>query len=260
MRRLRVLRLAAAGYLIAAAPLLHGQADEISTDRPDYTESTDTVGRGMVQLEGGALWTEQGPTHTLTVPDGLLRIGLARRLELRLSSDGFVRESVRGNGTWEHNSGGSDLAIGAKLALLGERRLLPALSVIAALSMPVGSERFSSGGYDPFFKLCWSKSLPKGFDAGGNVVVQLDTAGPGTLVERAVSLSVGHRVFGGLRGFWEVYRTWPGAVIADTGLSKVLGKNVEVDVLVGHTVAARTPGWFAGAGFAIRSPWRALFR
>lgn len=252
----------AAACMIGTAPPLHAQADEISTDRPDYTESTDTVGRGMVQLEGGSLWTWQGPTHTLAVPNALLRMGLARRLELRLSSDGFVRESVRRNGTWERNSGGADLAIGVKLALFGERRLLPALSAIAALSLPVGSERFSSGGYDPFFKLCWSKSLPKAFDAGGNVVAQLDTAGPGMLVKRTVSLSVGHGLFGGLRGFWEVYRISPIAAqtIADTGLSKLLGKNVEVDVSVGHTVAARTPSWFAGAGFAVRSPWRALFR
>jgi hypothetical protein len=248
-RRLRILLLIA-----ATALLLHAQPDEISTDRPDYTESTDTVGRGIGQLEGGLLWTSEAPRHTLTVPNALLRIGIARRLELRLASDGFVRESVLGNGTWERNSGGADLAIGAKLALVGERRLLPALSVIGALSLPVGSPRFSSGGYDPFFKLCWSKSLPKAFDAGGNVVAQLATAGPGTSVEQSVSLSVGHKLPGGLRGFWEVYRISPheAQTIADTGLSRILGKNVEIDVLVGHTLLAQRSSWFAGAGFGIR--------
>jgi hypothetical protein len=122
------------------------------------------------------------------------------------------------------------------------------------LSLPVGSPRFSSGGYDPFFKLCWSKSLPKAFDAGGNVVAQLATAGPGTSVEQSVSLSVGHKLPGGLRGFWEVYRISPheAQTIADTGLSRVLGKNVEIDVLVGHTLLAQRSSWFAGAGFGIR--------
>ena len=248
--------------IAATALLLHAQSDEISTDRPDYTESTDTVGRGIGQFEGGVVWTSQAPRHTLTVPNALLRIGVVRRLELRLASDGFVRESVLGNGTWDRNSGGADLAIGAKLALTGERRLLPALSVIGALSLPVGSERFSSGGYDPFFKLCWSKSLPKAFDAGGNVVVQLATAGPGTSVEHAVSLSVGHKLPGGLRGFWEVYRISPyaGQTIADTGLSKPLGKNFQIDVSVGHTLMAQTSSWFASAGFAIRRPFGSLFR
>ena len=241
--------------LMAAAPvLLHGQAEEISTDRPDYTESTDTVGRGVGQFEGGVVWTSQAPSHTLRVPNGLLRIGLVRRVELRLSSDGFVRESVLGNGTWDRNSGGADLAVGTKVALIDEKRLLPALSVTGALSLPVGSERFSSGGYDPFFKLCWSKSLPKAFDAGGNVVAQLATAGPGTSVEQSVSLSVGHKLPGGLRGFWEVYRISPheAQTIADTGLSKVLGKNFQIDVSVGHTLLAQRSGWFAGAGFGIR--------
>ncbi len=240
--------------MAATALLLHAQTDEISTDRPDYTESTDTVGRGIGQFEGGVEWTSQAPSHTLRVPNALLRIGIAGRVELRLASDGFVRESVLVNGTREPNSGGADLAVGAKVALTGEKRLMPALSVIGALSFPVGSERFSSGGYDPFFKVCWSKSLPKAFDAGGNVVVQMATAGPGTSVEQTVSLSVGHKLFGGVRGFWEVYRMAPheAQTIADTGLSKVLGKNVEIDVSVGHTLLAQRSSWFIGAGFAIR--------
>ena len=35
--------------------VLPGKADlpEMVTDRPDYTESTDVVGKGMVQMENG---------------------------------------------------------------------------------------------------------------------------------------------------------------------------------------------------------------
>jgi hypothetical protein len=184
--------------------------------------------------------------------------------DVRSHPDGSGRATARrasGGFAWQpdRSSGGSDLAIGAKVAIVDERRLRPALAVIGALSVPAGSDRSSSGGYDPFFKLRWGKSLPKRFDAAGNVVVQLDTAGPETFVERAVSLSVEHKVFGGLRRFWEVYRL-SGTGIADTGLSKVLGKNVEVDFAVGHTLAAPASSWFATVGLAVRSPWRALFR
>ena len=250
----------------AACALGRAQPEEISADRPDFTESTDTVGRGTVQFEGGWLWTshslQEGLSETMTVPQGLLRIGLARRAELRLASDGLVRESAYRNGLWEHNLGGADLAIGAKIVLSEEHRFLPALSVIGALSLPVGSDRFSSGGRDPFVKLCWDKALPEGFDAGGNVNVRLYTFGPGTSVEGAVSLSVGHRLWGGLHGFWEVYRISPIAgdeaahAIADTGLSRLLGKNAEIDVAVGHTLNARTPSWFVGVGFAMRRNFR----
>jgi hypothetical protein len=243
---------------------------QISADRPDYTESTDTAGRGIVQLEGGALWSSDSPREgqvdALTVPNALLRIGLVQRVELRVESDGFAWESVRQDGTRQRYAGGSDLAIGAKVAIFGERRLLPAFSFIGALSAPVGSVPFSSGGFDPFLKLCWEKSLPKGFGAGGNVNFRWGTAGPETLVERAISLSVGHELPGGLHAFWEIYRISPGPydntarTIGDTGLSKLLGRNAEVDFAVGHTLAAHTPGWFVTVGFAVRSPLAALAR
>jgi hypothetical protein len=68
---------------------------------------------------------------------------------------------------------------------------------------------------------------------------------------------------GGLRGFWEVYRISPipydeaAHWVADTGISKVLKDRLQVDVMVGHTMLARTPCWVVGTGFSIRVPWSA---
>jgi hypothetical protein len=42
-----------------------------------------------------------------------------------------------------------------------------AISVILAVSLPIGTNRISSHGYDPFIKLPWSKELKGGWAIGG---------------------------------------------------------------------------------------------
>ena len=244
--------------------------EEFSADRPDFTESTSTVARGAMQLEGGFLATAHaltgGSWHSISAPLALLRIGLTRRLELRLGEEGFKRETSSSGDVRERHSGYADTSVGMKVRLLREGPLRPAVSVVASLSLPVGSSYFSSGSPDPEVKLAWSKSLPRGFDAGGNLNFGWRTGGPRWASERAASLSVSHRLFAGFRAYTEIYRASPveadeaAHVVLDGGVSRPLGVDAQIDAEVGHTLRARTPGWFLGVGFAIRRPLPAFFR
>ena len=54
--------------------------DPLITDRPDFTESTFVVGRGTVQLEGGATYGDFGSESITTLPDFQLDVRAARRL------------------------------------------------------------------------------------------------------------------------------------------------------------------------------------
>lgn len=236
--------------------------EELSSDRPDFTESTDTIARGVMQLEGGFLATSDalagGSSHGISLPLALLRIGLNRRLELRLGVDGFERQTSFAGGLRQRHSGFADTSVGMKARLIREGSLRPAVSLVALLSLPVGSRYFSSGSFDPEFKLAWSKSFPRGFDAGGNFNFGWRTGGPRWASERAASLSVGHKIPAGLRAYTEVYRTSPVAgdeaahVVLDGGLTRLIGANAQIDAEVGHTLGARTPGWFLGVGFVVR--------
>lgn len=264
--RLTALAVAAAVALIADSSISRPPAEsstssDISTDRPDFTESTDVVGPGVMQLEGGLLLSRHAlgaeSAHGLLGPSPLLRIGVSRRVELRLSTDGLATESILGarGDLREHHAGISDVEIGAKLQLWDERELRPAFAVIGALSIPTGSY-FSSSGRDPLAVLCWSKSLPGGFDAGGNVNFRWLAAG--SQAEKDVSLTVGRKLGRGFGAFVEIYRLAPidndeaAHAIADIGITKLVGHNTQFDIEIGHTTNARTPYWFVGAGFAIR--------
>ena len=232
---------------------------EMTVDRPDFTESASIVPAGWVQLEGGFLSWRDPDSRSFAAPLALLRLGLARRFELRLEHDGLLIDSPLDPRTRARHTGVADLIAGAKLQFCDETRLRPALAVLAYVSLPAGSSYFSSGGYDPLVKFAWQKSLPGGFDAGGNFNFTWRTAPSPWVSERAASLSVGHDLARKVSGYAEVYRLSasggdPARTVANAGLSFAVRSNLQFDVEAGHTVASRVSGWFVGAGFALRAP------
>src|SRR5215467_5329353 len=73
-------------------------AEEIQPDRPEVTESARLLPRGAAQLETGFLYSSQRaaglPTEKVFGIEGVLRIGVARAVELNLEGEPLVR--VRG--------------------------------------------------------------------------------------------------------------------------------------------------------------------
>ncbi len=234
---------------------------EISTDRPDFTESTEVVGRGTTQLESGFTVGNEKNLSSLSAGELLLRVGVSKRVELRFGAEGFDAE-------WSQSEniqrGFADIELGAKFRLFDETRFLPAVSVIPILSAPAGTRVFSSGGYDPTVKLAWAKDLPSGFSLAGNVNASSLTAPEGRYHQWAYSWSLGHNLPHGFEGFWEVYgyvpwdKGQPSAWIANTGVNHKLGRNAQLDVRVGRRMTATGPDWFFGAGLALRHPGKGL--
>ncbi|HZU25203.1 MAG TPA: transporter [Bryobacteraceae bacterium] len=263
-------RVVAAAALIVIGRLWaqERQNTEISTDRPDFTEATDTVAVGSVQFETGVLLSQHdlasGPVRDIGGPQSLLRVGLANIAELRLGSNGFTLESLTTGGQRQRHGGGADPQVGAKVRLWEEHRYLPAFAVIGNLTLPGGNIWFTRGSLVPELDLCWSKSLRGGFETGGNVnfLRVIDEH----VTEHAASFTVGHGLSRALDAYAEVYRISPIADdeaahwIANGGIARRLGANMQIDTEVGHSMNARTPYWFIGAGFAIRMsgltlPW-----
>ena len=92
MPKFHRLLLLSSALLLLAIPATAEDPPELITDRPDQTESPNTVPLGFYQLELGATFNvnEIGSfrNETLSVPETLLRIGLSDRLELRLGWSG----------------------------------------------------------------------------------------------------------------------------------------------------------------------------
>ncbi len=232
---------------------------DLVTDRPDFTESSEVVGRGQVQLESGlTIEADRSGTvssRALSAPAALVRIGVSRHVELRLGGQGFLRGWTTTPGATAV-SGHSDVEVGAKVKLLD--RAAFDLAVIPIVSIPAQDVHYSSNGYDSTVKFTWAGSLPLAFDVSGNVNVASLSDALGRFSQHAVSVSLAHDLAGGWGGYWEAYTFTPmerglgSGTTFNSGVTHKIGPDAQVDVEVGHGMTASAPDWFLGVGFAVR--------
>ena len=72
-------------------------AQDLVTDRPDFTESALVVPSKMIQLEGGVEVEDFNSVSTFSYPSILARIGIGYNLEVRLGFSGWLNERIDGN-------------------------------------------------------------------------------------------------------------------------------------------------------------------
>ena len=109
--------------------------DALVTDRPDATEASSTVGKGVLQIETGGLYESFKDNsiqfENYTYNTTLVRYGILDNLELRLGWD-FVEGITKINGTKLDNvtSGLSPLLLGVKLDIAEEKSGMPEIALI----------------------------------------------------------------------------------------------------------------------------------
>lgn len=253
--------LAAGSPLLAQVPSSPSPGPDIPelvTDRPDFTESSNVVGSGVLQIESGTTFErdrDAGVRNGMFSTPSLLRLGVSNRLELRLASDVVLSESLTFASQHERTTGGADTEVGLKYTLTEPPFLGTSFALIAAVSLPTGAEGLSSGGYDPGVKFTWARDLPRGFGLSGNFNLASVTADGDREWERSVSLSLGHGLGGQWAAYWETYGFVSGdgcACTFNTGVTRALGPHMQIDFEVGRGLTSSAPDWFAGVGFAIR--------
>jgi hypothetical protein len=233
---------------------------ELVTDRPDFTESSLVVGKGIWQLETGAIYGGEGAARAFAAPQALLRVGVSRNLELRFGTAGVLAE--RDGAGFENTVGGADFELGAKLTLLDEEKHGIAMSVIPIVSFPTGSTAFTSGGVDPTVKFTWARDLPSGFGLSGNFNVMSQTEEDQRFTRGAWSLSLGHDLAFGWGGYAEVFgfssleKGGGQAWTFNGGVTHPVGPDRQVDITVGKGVSDAADDWFVSAGFSLRGGWR----
>ncbi len=244
---------AAAGQEVADAP-------EFITDRPDQTESSAVVPRGYFQIETGVTYSDEGSeSRTLEYPGTLVRIGLGKRLELRLGTKGFISEFA-GNET----TGYGDSEIGTKIYLWQESGWRPEAALLASVSVPTGNSAFSTRHADPSFRFAFSHTLTETVSLAYNVGAAWETvstsSGSATLSDLEYTLAAGFAITDRVGAFVELFGGTPlssggGTVVSfDGGITYLLRPNIQFDVALGAGITNDAPNWFLTAGVSFRLP------
>jgi hypothetical protein len=248
-------------FLMLLVPLVASLADTsagdaerqpIATDRPGFMDSPVILLPGVAQLEGGSVYSVAGGAESILVGGHVIRMGLTDRLEVRMSQDGFFQpRSGMELAGW---TGGS---LGAKLKLADERKHRPNLSLVTLVSMPYGSECCSARDYNPTIKLSWSKGVAKGFGLGGNLNVSALSDDAGQYQQHAASVALA-RAVGKYSIFAEAYvydrveRGGARQAYFDSGVSRRIGSEIQLDISAGHSFISTQPEWFIAVGFSMR--------
>jgi hypothetical protein len=249
---------------VTAFGRIEAQVPELVGDRPDQTESSDTVGVGYVQFEFG--WTRSkydagGDVTSDAFPETLVRVGVADDIELRFTFDGHVWEEADNA---RREDGAGDLGIGLKWRLWEEAGRRPQTAVLAGTSIPAGQAPFSSERFDPSIRLACSHTLSEtlslGYNLAGLWTTEEDAAGDrDTTASVAYSTVLGIALsdrFGTFVEFFGARPTGAGtpAHSLDTGLTCLIAEHFQIDIVGGVGLSDAADDWFVGAGLVWRVP------
>jgi Putative MetA-pathway of phenol degradation len=243
--------------------------EPIVTDRPDFTEASVTVGRGVVQLETGYTYSyddeddESVKSHSIGEP--LLRVGvLADWLELRFGwnyTDEEVRTGTPLGTTRQDLSGAEDLYLGVKLALTPQEGILPEMALVPQMTVPTGGGDRTADEVLPGVNWLYSWELSETTYLGGSTQVNraIDEGTGRSYTEFAQAITMGRSLTDRLGVYGEWFAFFPHS--ADTarvehyfngGFTYLLSDDVQFDVRAGKGLNDAADDWFAGTGLSVR--------
>jgi hypothetical protein len=245
--------------LAACATASRVNVGPLVTDRPDFTESSETVDRGLVQLESGGTFSRDGDERAGSFGEALFRVGIAERTELRVGLNSYAISRVSGSTSRVLE----DASLGAKVKLLqggdvGSAR--PTVAVIVASSLPTGASPFRSNKLQPEIKLtgAWDLTERVAFSTNLNhawVRERFESYG-----ESSATASFGIGVTERVGSYVEYYGFFPrfdGAErthFANGGLTYGFTDDLQLDGRIGSQLGRRAdgPSYFVGLGISRR--------
>jgi Putative MetA-pathway of phenol degradation len=247
---------------------LAARAEEpISTDRPDFVESSDVMGLGRWQVETG-LQSERtqadGLKSRTTTTPLLLRLGVGHALELRLETDGAVRSTTTdtASGATLRERGLSDVSPGLKWHMRDgdEAQGTPAIAWLAHVDVDSGSRAFRGRGLRPSLRVVAEWELPQDFSVGVMPGLRLDKDEDGSrFTSGLVAVTVGKALSPAWHAFAELAGDDLGAKphrqpvqFFDMGVTYLVTESLQLDAAVTRGLTSATPDLAWGVGLSMR--------
>ena len=214
------------------------------TDRPDATEASSTVGKGVLQFETGGLYEsfEENGTQleNYTYNTMLIRYGILDNVEFRLGWN-FVEGVTKINGNTLDNvtSGLTPLLLGLKIDITKENGAMPEIALVGHV-FPIFS---SSTDYKPEttgtdFRLSVSHTLSEKSSLGYNIGSQWGNDSPEAAA--IYTLAYGYSFTNKFGFYAELYGDLPEDRSAnhywDAGLTYLVNNDLQLDTYFGTSI------------------------
>jgi hypothetical protein len=258
------------GYSLANPTPAHLLRD-LSTDRPDQTESAYTVDAGHFQLEMDFLnYTRDRDTeggadirgHALAVAPVNLKLGLLNRVDLQLMIDPYVRVKIEdrvARATWKA-SGFGDVTTRLKVNMWGNDGGKTALALMPFVKWPLSASSLRNGKTEGGLIVPLAIELGEGWGMGLMTELDFVRNGANTGYDRewVNSITVSRDLTDKLGGYLEFFAVtgsapgfkWQGQF--DIGFTYALKPNVQLDAGCNFGVTKSAPDYQPFIGIAYR--------
>jgi len=229
------------------------QEEPLVGDRPDFTESAQTIAPRRVQVEAGTTYVEGDESETLSLGELLVRVGLHELVELRVGLNSYVDVNVAGG---PDSSGLVDSTLGVKIAL-GELLGWTTATLIGT-TLPTGDSLFGDSSWRPSAVFVAERDLSCSTSLGTNFGYVYNRADGERFDEWAGSAALGFTLTESIGSFVEVFGFvpmdggGPETYFFDAGLTKSLSPNLQLDLRAGVGLNSAADDWFTGAGLIWR--------
>jgi len=220
-------------------------SEPLITDRPDATESPQTVAPGFIQIETGGFYESfednNIKSETYTYNTTLVRLGLLDNLELRLGWD-FVEGQTTINDTKldDVTSGFNPLLLGVKIGIANENGWMPEIGFLSHLYLPfTASQDYKPETTGVDFRFSFAHTLNEKSTLSYNLGAQWKDDSPEAAY--LYSLSYGYGISDKLGAYIEIYGDFPENNKAnhlwDAGLTYLISNNIQLDATVGSGIS-----------------------
>lgn len=251
--------------LFCLAPLVHAEEDEIATDRPDFVESAQVVGKGHFQIETSVAretTRRDGIKATLSSTPTLFRFGINDTWEARLETDGRLWAKAEGYGVTVRSNGWADTSLGLKWQMQkgDEKTAKPGMAWLFHADLDSGSRQFRGQGVRPSVRFVAEYELANEMSLGLMPGIVFDKNDDGKRFTSGLfGLVLGKGWTEQWRSFIElslqqIASTKNGGNVAtfDVGTAYLINKHTQIDFVVSRGLNKNTPDWNLGAGFSIK--------
>ena len=208
-------------------------SQNIITDRPDQTESPNTLNKGNLQIESGYLSLKDRETNSKMtqnlIPTNLFRYGLTNNIELRLLAQFENQKSNKSK-----ISGISDIELGVKLRLLNKENINNEISFLSTLIIPSASNDLSINSFGISNRMIFSHTLSEKTGLGYNLGYDYFGSGRGNLTYTlAIGTSLTEKLGFFMEPFGEINDLNNLILNFDSGFTYLVKDNLQLDCSYG---------------------------
>lgn len=229
-------------------------APSLITDRPHFTESPQTVPKGVTQVEAGVTFERVGREKSTTIGETLVRVAAGESTEIRIGIPSYL--NIRGDGA--KADGLDDAFLGAKFALV-KRDKFP-ISLLVGTTLPTGSRRVATRQTNYEAVVATETELASKIGLALNAGFGRPNEGNGRFSQLFGSASFGFDLSERIGAYAEVYafnkddRDGKSKQYVNGGFTYAVNPNLQLDARVGLGLGndAGGPDYFTGVGVAQR--------